>query len=111
MIVIEYNRVFYDMSRFTPEQVDTDEKMPKKFCAGLRHKIKIALASHGKMSYTITVSKALNIEAAMPGDRPTSTPVPTLVHFLPQDDIGNEKGESNQGHQSEKKPGQGQPPP
>ncbi|XP_057809961.1 uncharacterized protein LOC131024472 [Salvia miltiorrhiza] len=76
--VVEYDREFCNLARFAPQQVDTDEKMAEKFCAGLRHEIRMTLASHGGLSYTESLNRALDIEAAMPSDKSapplTSTP-------------------------------------
>ena len=71
MLVIEYDRVFCEISRYAPEQVDTDERMAEKFYAGLRHEIRMALASHVGLTYLESLSRALNIEAAMPNERNT----------------------------------------
>ncbi|XP_042042696.1 uncharacterized protein LOC121787917, partial [Salvia splendens] len=72
MTVTEYDRLFCDMSRYAPELVDTDEKMAEKFCTGLRSEIRMALASHGGLSYVESLGRALDIEAAMPKERPTT---------------------------------------
>ncbi|XP_042031162.1 wall-associated receptor kinase-like 20 [Salvia splendens] len=50
MTVTEYDRALCDMSRYAPEQVNTDEKMSEKFCASLRHEIRMALACRGRLS-------------------------------------------------------------
>ncbi|XP_057796061.1 uncharacterized protein LOC131012160 [Salvia miltiorrhiza] len=73
--VVEYDKEFCNLSRFAPQQVDTEEKMAEKFCAGLRYEIKMALASHGGLSYTESLNRALDIEAAMPSDKS----VPPLI--------------------------------
>ena len=72
MSVTEYDRMFCDMSRYAPGQVDTDDKIAEKFCAGLRHEIRMALASHGGLSYSESLSRALDIEAAMPREKSTA---------------------------------------
>lgn len=107
----EYDRVFCDMSHFAPDQVDTDEKMAEKFCTRLRHEIRMALASHGWLSYAESLSRALDIEAAIPGDRPVSTPAPPPVHSQPHHNKEKRKWEGNSGNRAEKKPWQGQPRP
>ncbi|XP_047983475.1 uncharacterized protein LOC125224159 [Salvia hispanica] len=71
MSVTEYDIMFCDMSRYAPDQVDTDEKMADKFCAGLRYEIRMALASLGGLSYPESLSRALDIEAAMPREKST----------------------------------------
>ncbi|XP_057787138.1 uncharacterized protein LOC131004466 [Salvia miltiorrhiza] len=84
--------------------------MAKKFCAGPRHEIRMALASHGGLSYTESLSRALDIEAAMPGERPASIPMPALPHNQNHDQNFKGKGKwdnSNSG-QAEKRPWQGQ---
>ncbi|XP_042009120.1 uncharacterized protein LOC121757678 [Salvia splendens] len=86
MTVTEYDRLFCDMSRYAPELVDTDEKMAEKFCTGLRSEIRMALASHGGLSYVESLGRALDIEAAMPKERPTThvttAPPPPQQRFL-----------------------------
>ncbi|XP_041999968.1 uncharacterized protein LOC121749462 [Salvia splendens] len=69
MSVTDYHRMFCEMAQYTPDQVDTDAKMAEKFCTGLRHEIRITLASHGGLSYTETLGRALDIEAAMLGEK------------------------------------------
>ncbi|XP_042027265.1 uncharacterized protein LOC121774459 [Salvia splendens] len=61
MTVTEYDRALCDMSRYAPEQVNTDEKMSEKFCAGLRHEIRMALACRGRLSYAESLSRALDV--------------------------------------------------
>ncbi|XP_057797906.1 uncharacterized protein LOC131013977 [Salvia miltiorrhiza] len=73
MSVTEYDRAFCDMSRYAPHLIDTDEKMAEKFRSGLRHEIKMALAGHGNLTHSEALSRALDVEAAMPEDRPTQT--------------------------------------
>lgn len=36
LLVIEYDRVFCELSRYTPKQVETYEKKAGRFCVGLR---------------------------------------------------------------------------
>ncbi|XP_057779973.1 uncharacterized protein LOC130998572 [Salvia miltiorrhiza] len=74
--VTEYDRAFCDMSRCAPHLIDTDEKMAEKFRSGLRHEIKMALASHGNLTHSEALSRALDVEAAMPEDRSTQTQAP-----------------------------------
>lgn len=73
MSVTEYDRVFFDMSRYGADQVDTDEKMSEKFCAGLRHEIRVALASCGGLPY----SEALKLAQEKPAPNPTNMPLQT----------------------------------
>ncbi|XP_057811844.1 uncharacterized protein LOC131026086 [Salvia miltiorrhiza] len=47
--------------------------MAEKFRSGLRHEIKMALAGHGNLTHSEALSRALDVEAAMPEDRPTQT--------------------------------------
>ncbi|XP_042020006.1 uncharacterized protein LOC121767712 [Salvia splendens] len=69
MSVTEYDRTLCDMTRYAPEQVDTDEKLADKFREGLRHEIKMALASHGRLTYAEELALALDVEATMPKER------------------------------------------
>ncbi|XP_057775390.1 uncharacterized protein LOC130994361 [Salvia miltiorrhiza] len=108
MSVTEYDRVFCDMSRYAPQQVDTDEKMSEKFRSGLRHEIKMALASHGDLTYSEALSRALDVEAAMPEDRPAQTQAQGA------NDRGKRKWEGNNNNnrgyynsQDDKRPWQG----
>ncbi|KAL1534042.1 hypothetical protein AAHA92_31446 [Salvia divinorum] len=77
MTVTEYDRVLCDTSRYAQEQVNTDEKMAEKFCAGLRHEIRMALASLGRLSYAESLSRALDMEEAMPRERTATPTTPT----------------------------------
>ncbi|XP_042051465.1 uncharacterized protein LOC121796743, partial [Salvia splendens] len=68
-------------AEYAPEQVNTDEKMVEKFCAGLRHEIRKAFACHGRLSYAESLSRALDVEEAMPREKtatPTTPTPPTL---------------------------------
>ncbi|XP_057768171.1 uncharacterized protein LOC130988364 [Salvia miltiorrhiza] len=109
MSVTQYDRMFCDMSRYAPEQVDTDEKMAEKFCAGLRHEIRMALASHGGLSYTESLSRALDIEAAMPGERLAIIPAPAPPHDQNhnQNFKGKRRWDNSNPNQGEKRPWQG----
>ncbi|XP_047979050.1 uncharacterized protein LOC125220967 [Salvia hispanica] len=108
MSVTEYDRVFCEMSRYAPEQVDTDERMAEKFCAGLRHEIRMALASHGGLTYLESLSRALDIEAAMPTERSTQTVAPVPPQNYPQGSKEKRKWESTRGPQQPKRPWQPQ---
>ncbi|KAL1533106.1 hypothetical protein AAHA92_33038 [Salvia divinorum] len=77
MTVTEYDRALCDTSRYASEQVNTDEKMAEKFCAGLRHEIRMALASLGRLSYAESLSRALDVEEAMPPERTATPTIPT----------------------------------
>ncbi|XP_047961456.1 uncharacterized protein LOC125206214 [Salvia hispanica] len=66
MSVTEYDRALCDMTRYAPEQTDTDEKLADKFREGLRHEIKMALAVRGRLTYAEALALALDVEAAMP---------------------------------------------
>ena len=74
MSVVDYDCTFCDMARYAPGQVDTEEKMAEKFCAGLRYEIRMALASHGGLSYLEALNRALDIEVAMPNEKHVTTP-------------------------------------
>ncbi|XP_042035072.1 uncharacterized protein LOC121781389 [Salvia splendens] len=82
MSVTEYDRALCDMTQYAPEQVDTDEKLAEKFREGLRHEIKMALASRGRLTYAEALALALDVEAAMPKERVTenTTLALTLSH-------------------------------
>ncbi|KAL1549165.1 hypothetical protein AAHA92_17299 [Salvia divinorum] len=87
MTVTEYDRALCDTSRYASEQVNTDEKMAEKFCAGLRHEIRMALASLGRLSYAESLSRALDVEEAMPRERtatPTTPTPPTSQQNFPE---------------------------
>ncbi|XP_057802860.1 uncharacterized protein LOC131018160 [Salvia miltiorrhiza] len=77
MTVTEYDRIFCDLSRYAPTQVDTDQKMSEKFCSGLRPEIRMTLAGHEGLTYADALSRALDIEAAMPIER--VIPIPMFV--------------------------------
>ncbi|XP_042009119.1 uncharacterized protein LOC121808995 [Salvia splendens] len=51
MTVTEYDRALNNMTRYAPDQVDTDEKLAEKFREGLRHEIRMSLASRGRLPY------------------------------------------------------------
>ncbi|XP_057791102.1 uncharacterized protein LOC131008226 [Salvia miltiorrhiza] len=102
--------MFCDMSRYAPDQVDTDEKMAEKFCAGLRHENRMTLASHGGLSYTESLSRALDIEAAIPGERPATATASAPPHNQShnQNFKGKRKWDNNNPGQAERRPWQGQ---
>ncbi|KAL1531254.1 hypothetical protein AAHA92_33952 [Salvia divinorum] len=77
MTVTEYDHALCDTSRYAPEQVNTDEKMAEKFCVGLRHEIRMALASRGRLSYAESLSRALDVEEAMPREKTATPTTPT----------------------------------
>ncbi|XP_042012104.1 uncharacterized protein LOC121760512 [Salvia splendens] len=106
MSVIDYERIFTDMSRYAPDQVNTEEKMAEKFCGGLRHEIRMALASHGGLSYSESLQRALAIESAMPVEKPMpSVPPPRAQIQSPGD---KRKWDGNQTQCEQKKPWYGQ---
>ncbi|XP_047961756.1 uncharacterized protein LOC125206552 [Salvia hispanica] len=78
LTVTEYDRALCDMTRYAPEQADTDEKLADKFHEGLRHEIKMALAVHGRLTYAEALALALDVEAAMPKERNTGNISPAL---------------------------------
>lgn len=108
MSVTEYDRVFCEMSRYAPEQMDTNEKMAEKFCAGLRHEIRMTLASHGGLSYLESLSRALDIEAAMPNLRNTQTAPPVPPPNSSQGSKEKCKWEGTRDPQQQKRPWQPQ---
>ncbi|XP_047942618.1 uncharacterized protein LOC125189380 [Salvia hispanica] len=67
--VTEYDRALCDMTRYAPEQTDTDEKLADKFREGLRPEIRMTLAVSGKLTYAEALALALDVEAAMPKER------------------------------------------
>ncbi|XP_057791009.1 uncharacterized protein LOC131008132 [Salvia miltiorrhiza] len=69
MTVTEYDRMFNQLSRYAPHLVDTDEKCAEKFRQGLRLEIAVPLASQGALTYTQSLSRALNIEAILPKEK------------------------------------------
>ena len=80
MYVTDYDRALCDMTRYAPDQVDTDEKLTDKFREGLRHEIKMSLAVRGRLTYTEALTLALDVEAAMPKERVTGN---TTLAFPP----------------------------
>ncbi|XP_047966032.1 uncharacterized protein LOC125210532 [Salvia hispanica] len=69
MTVTEYDRALNSMTRYAPDQVDTDEKLSDKFREGLKPEIRMSLASRGRLPYTEALALALDIEAAMPKEK------------------------------------------
>ena len=76
--VTEYDRALCDMTRYAPEQTDTDEKLADKFREGLRHEIRMALAVCGTLTYAEALALALDVEAAMPKERSAGNTAMTL---------------------------------
>lgn len=70
--------VLCDLAHFASNKVDTDEKMSKLFCAGLRQDIRVVLASQRDLSYAEALNQALDMEMAMQPEKmiqaPTSLP-------------------------------------
>ncbi|XP_042046393.1 uncharacterized protein LOC121792489 isoform X2 [Salvia splendens] len=77
MSVTDYDRLLCDMSKYAPEQVDTDEKMARKFRAGLRHEIRMALVRHGRLTYPESLREALYVESTLAKEEPA--PVTTTA--------------------------------
>ncbi|XP_042059745.1 uncharacterized protein LOC121804321 [Salvia splendens] len=111
MSVTEYDRTFFDLSRYGVDQVDTDEKMSEKFCAGLRHEIRVALASRGGLPYSEALKLALDIEAALPKERPAPNPTNMSLQTSSQAPRDKRKWEGNQNQWGQKKPWHGPPRP
>ncbi|XP_047979077.1 uncharacterized protein LOC125220996 [Salvia hispanica] len=78
MTVTEYDRALNSMTRYAPDQVDTDEKLSDKFREGLRSEINMSLASRGRLTYAKALTLALDIEAAMPRERAKENSTPSL---------------------------------
>ncbi|XP_042012001.1 uncharacterized protein LOC121760386 [Salvia splendens] len=76
MTVTEYDRALCEMTRYAPELVDTDEKMAENFHSGLRHEIRVAVASHRGVTYSEILSCALDVEEALPKDETVANPTP-----------------------------------
>ncbi|XP_042008972.1 uncharacterized protein LOC121757482 [Salvia splendens] len=76
MTVTEYDRALCEMTRYAPELVETNEKMAAKFRSGLRHEIRVAVASRRGISYSEILSCALDVEEALPKDETTVNPTP-----------------------------------
>ncbi|XP_042051349.1 uncharacterized protein LOC121796597 [Salvia splendens] len=94
-----------------PDQVDKDEKMSEKFCAGLRHEIRVALASRGGLPYSEALKLALDIEAALPKERLTPNPTNMSFQTSSQAPRDKRKWEGNQNQWGQKKPWHGPPRP
>ncbi|XP_057803271.1 uncharacterized protein LOC131018574 [Salvia miltiorrhiza] len=75
--VAEYDREFYDLARYAPYRVDSDEKMSELFCAALRQEIRIVLASQHALTYAEALNRALDMELAMQPERPTAGSQPS----------------------------------
>ncbi|XP_042038423.1 uncharacterized protein LOC121784332 [Salvia splendens] len=82
MTVTEYDRALCEITRYAPELVDTDEKMAEKFRAGLKHEIRVAVASRRGLSYSEILACALDVEEALPKEMTVAntTPVPLQQH-------------------------------
>ena len=79
MSVTDYDRMLCDKSRYAPEQVDTDEKRATKFRAGLRHEIRMALVSHGRLTYPESLREALYVESTLAKEEPAPV-ITTAFH-------------------------------
>ncbi|XP_042059538.1 uncharacterized protein LOC121804053 [Salvia splendens] len=66
MTVTEYDRALYEVTRYAPELVDTDEKMASKFRSGLRTEIRVAVTSRQGIPYSEILSCALDVEDIRP---------------------------------------------
>ncbi|XP_041995662.1 uncharacterized protein LOC121745773 [Salvia splendens] len=82
MTVTEYDCALCEMTRYAPELVDTDEKMAEKLCAGLKHEIRVAVASRRGLSYSEILACALDVEEVLPKEMTVAntTPVPLQQH-------------------------------
>ncbi|XP_042045713.1 uncharacterized protein LOC121791984 [Salvia splendens] len=82
MTVTEYDRALCEITRYAPELVDTDEKMAEKFRAGLKHEIRVAVASRRGLSYSEILACALDVEEALPKEMTVAntTLVPLQQH-------------------------------
>ena len=78
MTVTEYDRALNSMTQYAPDQVDTDEKLSNKFREGLKHEIRMSLASRGRLPYAKALALTLDIEAAMPRERVKENTTPSL---------------------------------
>ncbi|XP_057808403.1 uncharacterized protein LOC131022873 [Salvia miltiorrhiza] len=113
MTVTEYDIIFCDLSRYALTQVDTGQKMSEKFCSGLRPEIRMTLAGHDGLTYTDALSRALDIEAAMPAER--VIPIPMFMPAPPPMQSQNFKGKRKWNDTGNNQPnkkiwqGQGQP--
>ncbi|XP_057803347.1 uncharacterized protein LOC131018648 [Salvia miltiorrhiza] len=112
--VVEYDRLFYDLARYAPYRVDTDEKMSELICAGLQQEIRVVLASQTALSYAEALNRALDMELAMQPEKATHAPTPPSAQYTQasntpysnQGQKGKRKWE-NRGNEG-KKPWQGQ---
>ncbi|XP_047943248.1 uncharacterized protein LOC125190095 [Salvia hispanica] len=84
--VTEYDRALCDMTRYAPEQTDTDEKLADKFREGLRHEIRMALAVRGTLTYAEALALALDVEAVMPKEKSAGNTAMTLPPPRPNHD-------------------------
>ncbi|XP_057791004.1 uncharacterized protein LOC131008123 [Salvia miltiorrhiza] len=97
--LLEYDRLFCDLARYTPYRVDTDEKMSELFCAGLRQEIRVVLASQTALSYAEALNRALDMELAMQPEKTTHAPTPPSAQYT---QVSNTPY-SNQGQKGKRK--------
>jgi hypothetical protein len=63
MYVSEYRDNFTQLSRYAPEEVDTNEKRQERFLKGLIGPLKYQLQSHNFPSFNTLLSKAIGLES------------------------------------------------
>ncbi|XP_047961408.1 uncharacterized protein LOC125206161 [Salvia hispanica] len=106
MSVTEYDRIFCDMCRYAPDQVNTG--VAEKFCGGLRYEIRMTLASHGGLSYSESLMRALDIESAMPMEKHMTNIAAPPPQSQTQISGDKRKWEGNRTQPEQKKPWYGQ---
>jgi hypothetical protein len=63
MTVSEYRDRFTQLSRYAPEEVDTDEKRQERFLEGLIGPLNYQLQSHTFPNFQILLNKAIGLES------------------------------------------------
>jgi hypothetical protein len=63
MSVSEYRDHFTQLSRYAPEEVDTDEKRQERFLVGLIGHLNYQLQSHSFLNFQTLLNKAIGLES------------------------------------------------
>jgi hypothetical protein len=63
MSVSEYRDRFTQLSRYAPEEVDTDEKCQERFLEGLIESLNYQLQSHSFPNFKTLLNKAIGLES------------------------------------------------
>jgi hypothetical protein len=63
MTISEYRDCFTQLSRYAPEEVDTDEKCQERFLEGLIGPLNYQLQSHNFPNFQTLLNKAMGLES------------------------------------------------